>query len=89
MNTPSTVPRTTELHAPSTWSAVDFISDLHLQADQGSTFAAWQSYMENTPADAVFWAEGDGDPLIIRSPHIDAKLLAALLDTTPITGGVA
>lgn len=42
-----------------------------------------------TPADAVFWAEGDGDPLVIRSPHLDAKLLAALLDTTPITGGVA
>ena len=42
-----------------------------------------------TPADAVFWAEGDGDPLIIRSPCLDAKLLSALLDTTPITGGVA
>ena len=41
------------------------------------------------PADAVFWAEGDGDPLVIRSPLLDAKLLAALLDTTPITGGVA
>lgn len=48
----------------------------------------WRTRL-STPADAVFWAEGDGDPLIIRSPHIDAKLLAALLDTTPITGGVA
>lgn len=42
-----------------------------------------------TPVDAVFWAEGDGDPLVIRSPRLDVKLLAALLDTTPITGGVA
>ena len=54
MNTPSTVPRTAELHAPSSWGTVDFISDLHLQADQGATFAVWQRYMENTPADAVF-----------------------------------
>ena len=42
-----------------------------------------------TPDDAVFWAEGDGDPLVIRSPHLDTPLRAALLNTTPITGGVA
>ncbi len=42
-----------------------------------------------TPTDTVFWAEGEGDPLVIRSPHLDAKLLAALLDTNPISGGVA
>jgi UDP-2,3-diacylglucosamine hydrolase len=33
---------------------VDFISDLHLQAAEPQTFAAWKSYLENTKADAVF-----------------------------------
>jgi UDP-2,3-diacylglucosamine hydrolase len=33
---------------------VDFISDLHLQASDSATFAAWQQYMRQTPADALF-----------------------------------
>ena len=36
------------------WRVLDFISDLHLQASQGSTFCAWQRYMARTTADAVF-----------------------------------
>ena len=36
------------------WRSVDFISDLHLQAGQQATFAAWQRYMASTPADALF-----------------------------------
>lgn len=43
-----------ELHAPPSWGTVDFISDLHLQAADAATFAAWRDYMESTPADAVF-----------------------------------
>lgn len=43
-----------ELPAPPDWAAVDFISDLHLQASQLPTFHAWQHYMQTTPADAVF-----------------------------------
>ena len=34
-----------ELPAPPDWVAVDFISDLHLQASQLPTFQAWQHYM--------------------------------------------
>jgi UDP-2,3-diacylglucosamine hydrolase len=49
-----TVPRMAELAAPPSWRTVDFISDLHLQAGEPATFAAWQHYMETTPADAVF-----------------------------------
>jgi UDP-2,3-diacylglucosamine hydrolase len=49
-----TVPQIAELQAPAAWGTVDFISDLHLSADEPLTFAAWQSYMETTPADAVF-----------------------------------
>ncbi len=43
-----------ELTAGSSWQAVDFISDLHLQASDRATFDAWQLYMQTTPADAVF-----------------------------------
>jgi len=43
-----------ELAAAPSWRTVDFISDLHLQAAEPATFAAWQHYMESTPADAVF-----------------------------------
>ena len=39
--------------APS-WFCIDFISDLHLHAGEPATFAAWQHYMEHTPAQAVF-----------------------------------
>ncbi|MEP6587855.1 MAG: UDP-2,3-diacylglucosamine diphosphatase [Polaromonas sp.] len=43
-----------ELAAPPSWRTVDFISDLHLNADEPATFAAWQHYLHTTPADAVF-----------------------------------
>lgn len=43
-----------ELIAPLGWLKLDFISDLHLQASEPSTFVAWQRYMKTTPADAVF-----------------------------------
>ena len=36
------------------WTAIDFISDLHLQAENPRTVAAWQSYMASTPASALF-----------------------------------
>lgn len=50
----STVPPLAELAAPPMWRTVDFISDLHLNADEPATFTAWQAYMQATPADAVF-----------------------------------
>ena len=52
MNT--AVPQAQELVAPSHWRTVDFISDLHLQASEPATVAAFQHYLESTPADAVF-----------------------------------
>jgi len=54
METSLTVPRMAELAAPPSWRTVDFISDLHLNADEPATFAAWQHYLQTTPADAVF-----------------------------------
>ena len=49
-----TVPRCAQLAAEPHWRTVDFLSDLHLQADEPATFAAWQRYLAQTPADAVF-----------------------------------
>lgn len=42
------------IQAPANWRTVDFISDLHLQAQEPETFALWQRYMLATTADAVF-----------------------------------
>lgn len=40
--------------APAHWRRIDFVSDLHLQAAQPRTFAAFHAYLLATPADAVF-----------------------------------
>lgn len=44
----------TVVQAPSHWQRVDFISDVHLDANESQTFEAWQRFMANTPADALF-----------------------------------
>ena len=43
-----------ELIAPPHWRAIDFISDLHLQASEPETFSAWTRYLQTTQADALF-----------------------------------
>jgi UDP-2,3-diacylglucosamine hydrolase len=40
--------------APAAWRTVDFISDLHLQAEEPATLAGFAAYLRQTPADAVF-----------------------------------
>lgn len=50
----TTVPGFAALTAPAHWRAVDFISDLHLSASEPGTFDAWQCYLRDTRADAVF-----------------------------------
>ncbi|MEO8545597.1 MAG: UDP-2,3-diacylglucosamine diphosphatase [Burkholderiaceae bacterium] len=42
------------LTAPVQWRVVDLISDLHLHPGDPATFAAWQDYLANTTAHAVF-----------------------------------
>jgi len=49
-----TVPPMATLQAPAAWATVDFISDLHLRAEEPATFGAWARYLHSTPADAVF-----------------------------------
>jgi UDP-2,3-diacylglucosamine hydrolase len=48
------LPRFAELTAPPAWQSVEFISDLHLQADEPQTFDAWRRYMATSRADALF-----------------------------------
>jgi UDP-2,3-diacylglucosamine hydrolase len=52
--TPSVVPPWSVLKAPASWRHIDFISDLHLQANETATFDLWRTYLQNTRADAVF-----------------------------------
>ena len=55
---PETTPdRFATLRAPAHWQAVDFISDLHLQAAEPATLTLWQHYLQQPPAqraDALF-----------------------------------
>jgi UDP-2,3-diacylglucosamine hydrolase len=42
------------VQAPQQWQRIDFISDLHLDASEPTTFEAWAQHMAHTPADALF-----------------------------------
>jgi UDP-2,3-diacylglucosamine hydrolase len=49
-----TTPRVDEIQALDAWHCIDFLSDVHLQAQDIATFEAWQRYLQQTPANAVF-----------------------------------
>ena len=74
------------LTAPAAWRTVDFISDLHLSADEPATAAAWRRYLVSTPADAVFilgdlfevWIGDDA----AQSGSFEAQCAQALLSVT-------
>ena len=51
---PAPLPAFFDLQAPSSWQAIDFISDLHLSEALPRTFNAFVSHLRNTPAQAVF-----------------------------------
>ena len=80
---PPTVPRFEELIAPPDWRTVDFISDLHLQASEPATVAAWMQYLQTTRADALFIL-GDlfevwvGDDAMTEPGSFEAQGVAAL-----------
>ncbi|MFT3955396.1 MAG: UDP-2,3-diacylglucosamine diphosphatase [Piscinibacter sp.] len=52
--TPTPLPTFWELAAPADWTAIDFISDLHLAEETPRTFEAWATHLRDTPASAVF-----------------------------------
>lgn len=47
------LPSFRELEAPSDWTAIDFISDLHLAEDTPRSFEAWAGHLRRTRASAV------------------------------------
>ena len=61
------------IEAPAGWQAIDFISDLHLQAGEPATAQAFRRYLQDCQADALFIL-GDlfevwiGDDLLDASP---------------------
>lgn len=75
-----------EIVAPGSWRYVDFISDLHLQASERLTFAAWADYMRATRADAVFIL-GDlfevwvGDDVLTHPTGFEAQCAAVVRHT--------
>ena len=78
--------RFAELRAPAHWRAVDFISDLHLQAADSATVDLWRTYLQADPAsraDALFilgdlfevWIGDD----VLQDPNAFASACASLL----------
>lgn len=53
MTPPPALPVFWELVAPADWTAIDFISDLHLAEGTPRTFEAWAKHLRDTPASAV------------------------------------
>jgi UDP-2,3-diacylglucosamine hydrolase len=70
--------------APAQWQAVDFISDLHLQAAEAATFERWKAFMQRPMvdhADALvilgdFFEVWPGDDLLLASPETPGALFA-------------
>lgn len=76
-------PHIQPLAAPAHWRTVDFISDLHLSADEPATFDLWADYLARTQADAVLML-GDvfevwvGDDAAAVPGSFEARCLQAL-----------
>ncbi len=75
--TDTAVDRLTPWRAPAQWQAVDFISDLHLQASEPATFERWCAFMQRpleVHADALvilgdFFEVWPGDDLLQAGPE--------------------
>lgn len=63
-----------QLRAQASWQRIDFISDIHLQATEPATAAAWRAHLAHTPADALFilgdlfevWIGDDDDDAFVQ-----------------------
>ena len=82
--TDTAVDRLSPWHLPSHWQAVDFISDLHLQASDAATFERWRGFMETPPfkhADALvilgdFFEVWAGDDLLSSAANSEGGQFA-------------
>ena len=77
------VPAAHTLTLPADWQCLEFISDLHLQAGEPHTVAAWLDYLTHTTADAVFML-GDlfevwiGDDVLDDAESFEARCCARM-----------
>jgi UDP-2,3-diacylglucosamine hydrolase len=79
------LPAFAEFHAPSSWRAIDFLSDLHLSEATPRTFEALATHLRCTAADAVFilgdlfevWVGDDA-----RHEGFEAECAAMLADAS-------
>lgn len=84
-----TVSRFEVLTAPPHWRTVDFLSDLHLQASEPATLAAFTDYLARTEADAVFLL-GDlfevwvGDDCLDDADSFEAQVCSRLRDASRV-----
>jgi UDP-2,3-diacylglucosamine hydrolase len=85
------VPTMAMLTAPASWTVVDFISDLHLRAQEPANFDAFSRYLKSTPADAVFML-GDvfevwvGDDVIDDNVGLSRRFEALCADEMSAAG---
>lgn len=83
--TDSALPALAQFDAPPGWRAIEFISDLHLSPATPRSTAAWQGYLRDTDADAVFllgdifevWIGDDS----ADTPGFEAEAAATLADS--------
>lgn len=74
---PQDTPTIGRLNVPTAWPFVDLISDLHLQASEPRTLAAWHHFMRTTDAPAVLIL-GDlfevwvGDDAVAEDPFLQS-----------------
>ncbi len=77
------LPAVAERQVPAPWNTLDFISDLHLQADESATVEAFQRYLRATQANAVFLL-GDlfevwvGDDALLEPGSFESSCAAML-----------
>ena len=80
---PTTALPAQTLHAPTHWSAVECIADLHLQASEPATLAAWQRYLKRSPASAIvilgdLFESWVGDDALQEAGSFEAQCAATL-----------
>lgn len=69
-------PELAEVHAPHSWRRLEFLSDVHLHAQEPATAQAWLHHLAHTQADALFLL-GDvfevwvGDDLLGQDAFVD------------------
>ena len=89
------MPSFKEWIAPTSWTRIEVISDLHLSAQAPRTVDAWEQYLRATSADAVFilgdlfeaWVGDDCRHLSFESHCVEVLAKAALSRTLAFMAG--